>query len=156
MIEGNVLTPAELRKVLAAATDPHRVPIALAVYTGMRMGEVLGLQWGDIDWNRGTAEIRRTLTRGRGFSQPKTATSRRTIELPAALVSELKRWRLAAPKRDHDLVCPSVTGKPMQGSALLTQGFHPALRRAGVRRVRFHDLRHSFASTAVQRGASHS
>ena len=151
VIEQNVLTPAELQSVIAATRDPHRVPIMFAAYTGARQAEVLGLQWGDIDWNRRTAEIRRTYRCG-AFYQPKTASSRRTVELPPELVSELKRWRLACPKGEHDLVCPSVTGRPMQGSALLQQGFLPALRRAGVRRVRFHDLRHSFASNLLAGG----
>lgn len=151
VIEQNVLTPDELRRVIESATDPHRVPIALAVYTGMRSAEVLGLQWGDIDWNRGTAEIRRTYRCG-AFYQPKTASSRRTIELPADLVATLKRWRLACPKGEHDLVCPSKRGLPMQASALLNQGFRPALRRAGIRQVRFHDLRHSFASNLLHAG----
>jgi integrase len=151
VIESNVLTPAELRKVLSATTDPWRVPIALAIYTGMRQAEALGLQWGDIDWIRNTAEIRRTYRCG-AFYQPKTASSRRTVELPGELVAELKRWRLACPKGEHDLVCPSVAGKPMRASALLMRGFVPALRRAGVRRVRFHDLRHSFASNLLAAG----
>ena len=151
VIEQNVLTPDELRRVIEAATDPHRIPIALAVYTGIRQAEALGLQWGDIDWNRGTAEIRRTYRCG-AFYQPKTASSRRTIELPADLVVTLKRWRLACPKGEHDLVCPSKSGKPMHGSALLNHGFRPALSRAKIRTVRFHDLRHSFASNLLAAG----
>lgn len=153
VIEQNVLTPDELRRVIDAATDPHRMPIALAIYTGIRQAEALGLQWGDIDWNKGTAEIRRTYRCG-AFYQPKTASSRRTVELPADLLAMLKRWRLACPKLDggHDLVCPSKSGKPMHASALLTQGFHPALRRAGIRKVRFHDLRHSWASNLLAAG----
>jgi integrase len=151
VIEQNVLTPVELTRVISAAADPHRIPIALAVYTGMRQAEALGLQWGDIDWNKQTAEIRRTYRCGK-FYQPKTTASRRTVELPAELVAMLKRWKLACPKADHDLVCPSKTGKPMQASALLQQGFQPALRRAGIRKVRFHDLRHSFASNLLAAG----
>lgn len=151
VIEQNVLTPEELRRVLDAARDPFRIPIALAIYTGMRQGECLGLQWGDVDWNRKTVEVRRTFRCGE-FYQPKTKSSRRTVELPPELLTELKQWRLACKKGDHDLVCPSATGLPMQGSALLQQGFLPALRRAGVRRVRFHDLRHSYASNLLAAG----
>jgi integrase len=152
VIEQNVLTPADLQRVIDSTREPFRIPVMLAAYTGARQAEVLGLQWSDIDWNRRTAEIRRTYRCG-AFYQPKTPASRRTVELPAELVSELKRWRLRCPKGEHDLVCPSVTGRPMQGSALLQQGFLPALRRAGVRRVRFHDLRHSFASNLLANGA---
>ncbi len=153
VIESNVLTPGELRRVIDAAVDPYRVPIALAAFTGMRQAEAIGLQWGDIDWTRKTVEIRRTYRCG-AFYQPKTATSRRTVELPDELIATLKRWRLACPKEGnvHDLVCPAKSGKPMQGSALLQQGFLPALRRAGIRRVRYHDIRHSVASNLLAAG----
>jgi integrase len=112
---------------------------------------VLGLKWGDIDWNRRTAEIRRQWRRG-AFYEPKTRSSRRTVELNDDLISALKRWRLRCPKGEHDLVCPNARGEPMGSSDLLHTGFHPALRRAGVRQVRFHDLRHCFASNLLAGG----
>ena len=150
-VEQNVLAPAELDAIFAAAVDPYRVPIMLAAFTGARQAEVLGLKWGDIDWNRRTAEISRTWRRG-AFYAPKTASSRRPIELPDELVSELRRWRLACPKGEHDLICPTRNGTPMCGSDLLRLGFQAALRRAGVRQVRFHDLRHSCASNLLRAG----
>ena len=70
----------------------------------------------------------------------------------ASGIEELKRWRPLCPKNEHDLVCPSVTGLPMHASALLQRGFYPALDRAGIRRVRFHDLRHSWASNLLEAG----
>lgn len=148
VIEQNVLTPAELRQTIDSATGVYRVPIMLGALTGARQAEILGLQWGDIDWNRRTAEIRRTWRRN-AFYEPKTKASRRAVELSDELVSDLKRWRLACPKSEHDLVCPAANGRPMQSSDLLRTGFLPALRRAGVRKVRFHDLRHSFASNLL-------
>jgi integrase len=122
-----------------------------AAFTGARQAEGTGLQWGDIDWNRRTAEIRRTWRRG-AFYEPKTKASRRTVELPDELVAELKRWRLRSPKGEHDLVFPGASGSPMWSSDLLRVGLHPALRRAGLRQVRFHDLRHSFASNLLAAG----
>jgi integrase len=86
------------------------------------------------------------------FYEPKTKASRRTVELPDEVVSVLKRWRLRCPKGEHDLVCPNAKGQPMQSSDLLRTGLHPALRRAGIRQVRFHDLRHSFASNLLAGG----
>ena len=150
-IEQNVLTPGELRKLLNTTSGIYRMPILLAAHTGARQAELLGLQWGDIDWNRGTAEIRRTWRRN-AFYEPKTRASRRSIELPDDVLAELKRWRLACPKGEHDLVCPAADGKPMQASDLLRTGFLAALRRAGVRKVRFHDLRHAFASNLLGAG----
>lgn len=102
---------------------------------------------------RGMAEIRRTQRRG-VFSAPKSKASRRIIELPPPLIEELERWRQICPKSKRNLVCPSVTGLPMQASALLQRGFYPALDRAGTRRVRYHDLRHAWASNLLEAGAN--
>ena len=92
VIEENILTPAELVRVIAEAVDPYRAPIAIGAYCGPRQAEVLGLPWDDIDLVHGAATIRRTQRRG-VFSKPKSKASRRTIELPAPLIAELKRWR---------------------------------------------------------------
>lgn len=150
-IERNVLTPLELHSTLEHAVDPYRIPIAIAIYDGLREEEALGLKWSDFSSDYSTAEIKRTYRRGR-FSKTKTGASRRTIEIPAELRAMLKEWQPRCPKNEHDLVCPSVRGLPMQASALLQRGFIPALQRAGVRRVRFHDLRHSFASNLLAAG----
>ena len=151
MIEQNVLTPAELRKLLDSTVEPWEMPIMFAAFTGARQAEVLGLKWGDIDWNRRTAEIRRQWRRG-AFYEPKTKASRRTVELPDELVSALKRWRLRRPKGEHELVCPGAKGQPMESSDLLRTGLHSARRRAGLRQIRFHDLRHAFASNLLEAG----
>jgi integrase len=74
----------------------------VASFTGARQAEVLGLKWGDIDWDRRTAEIRRQWRRG-AFDEAKTKSSSRTVELPDELVSALKRWRLCCTKGEHDL-----------------------------------------------------
>ena len=72
--------------------------------------------------------------------------------LPVALLEMLRSWQKKIGDNEHDVVCPSVRGKPMQSSALLQRGLHPALLRAGIRIVRFHDLRHSFASNLLESG----
>lgn len=151
VIEENVLTPAEIRLVIDAAVDTWRLPIMFAAVTGVRKAEIAGLQWPDIDWNRRSAEIRRTWRRG-DFYEPKTKASRRTVELSDELISELKRWKLRCPKGEHDLVFPTSAGGPMDATDVLRLGLYPALRRAGIRQVRFHDLRHSFASNLLAAG----
>lgn len=151
VIEENILTADELVHLIAHAEDPYRIPIALAVFCGLRIGEAVGLKWSDIDWAQRTAKIRRQ-QRGGVFFVPKTKASRRTIELPAALLEMLKFSQKKIGDNEHDVVCPSVRGKPMQASALLQRGLHPALQRAGIRIVRFHDLRHSFASNLLESG----
>ncbi len=76
----------------------------------------------------------------------------RRIDLPEFLVTELRTWRLACPNGGDDLVFPNLAGNPMSSTNLLQRGFYPALRRAGLRRIRFHDLRHTFASLLIANG----
>ena len=123
----------------------------MATLTGLREGELLGLAWGDIDWQSQQVHVRRQYTAGR-FSDLKTAASRRRVDLPGELVAELRRWRLACPPGPHDLVFPNTMGNAEVPSSLLDRGFYPTLRRAGLRRIRFHDLRHTYASLLIANG----
>jgi integrase len=75
--------------------------------------------------------------------------SRRKVPLSDDLLTELKAWKLRCPKGEHDLVFPHKDGRPLDHGILLRSGFYPTLRRAKVRRVRFHDLRHTFASLLI-------
>jgi len=111
----------------------------------------LGAAWSHIDWESGQFHVRRTYKEGR-FQEPKTRTSYRRLSLPTFLLRELKVWRMACPKSPYDLIFPNLDGQPMSHSNLMTRGFHPALKRAGIRRIRFHDLRHTFASLMISNG----
>jgi integrase len=95
--------------------------------------------------------LRRAYREGH-FQEPKTRTSYRSIALPGFLLKGLKVWRLACPKGPHDLIFPNLDGRPMSYWNLMARGFHPALKRAGIRRIRFHDLRHTFASLMISNG----
>jgi len=151
-IDGNILTADEIRRLLDAMPDNvYRLITMTALFTGMRQGEILGLQWGDIDWASGQIHVRRAWKEGR-FTEPKTKNSLRRIDLADCLVLELKKWKLRCPKGELDLVFPNGSGKPVSHSNLLARGFHPALRRAGLRKIRFHDLRHIYASILLARG----
>ena len=68
------------------------------------------------------------------------------------LVSELKQWQLASPISDLDLVFPSEVGTPQDATNMLRKQFFPALRRAGLPKIRFHDLRHTYASLLIDQG----
>ncbi len=162
-IDSNILTPDEIVKLLAAAEPPrrnrdgslrtnnYRLLIKTAIFTGIRSGEIRGLQWGDIDWNSSQIHVRRSWKEG-AFHEPKTQASLRRIGLPEILLTDLREWRLACPKGEFDLVFPNLAGRPMSGTNLLQRGFYPALRRAGLRKIRFHDLRHTFASLLIAGG----
>jgi integrase len=152
-IEGNILHPAEIQKLLAATDERWRPLLMTAVLTGLRQGELLGLQWGDIDWQARQIHVRRSFSAGR-FYEPKTRYSRRRVDMPGVLVSELKRWKLACPPGDLDLVFPSGAGNPENPSNVINRGLNPALRRAGLRKIRFHDLRHCYASLLIHNNES--
>ena len=151
--ETNVLTQSEVRKFLAASDERWRPLLLMAISTGMRQGELLGLKWGDIDWLAKQVHVRRQFTSGR-FAELKTKYSRRRVGLSDELLSDLKRWKLRCPKSDHDLVFPNGAGNPENHGNVLRRGFYPALRRAGLRHIRFHDLRHTFASALIMRNAN--
>jgi integrase len=102
-------------------------------------------------WNSNTLYVRR-VWRAKAFYEPETLTSRRLIELPPSLISELKVWHLACAKGEHDLIFPSASGKPEDAPKVLHCSLCPALRRAGLRKIRFHDLRHSAAGLLLSQG----
>ncbi|QYJ15625.1 Tn916 family transposase [Rubrobacter xylanophilus DSM 9941] len=161
------LSPAQARTLLQAARgDRLEALYTLALTTGMRQGELLGLKWEDIDLEGGILQVRRTLSTatggGFGFNPPKTAKSRRSIRLPELALSSLRRHRrsqleermkLAGLWQDHDLVFTTGVGTPMSRADLITRSFKPLLRRAGLPDIRFHDLRHTCATLLLSRGA---
>lgn len=161
-LDFDILTPSEIATLRDATNAPsyrrgklvtnnYRLLITFAVFTGCRVGEILGAPWRDIDWKSSQFHVRRTYKDGQ-FQKPKTRASIRRITLPTFLIKELKVWRLACPKGKHDLVFPNLDGLPMSHANLLQRGFYPALRRAGLRKIRFHDLRHTFASLMISNG----
>ena len=117
----------------------------------LRAGELWGLQWGDIDFNKGQIFVRRTLWRN-SFQTPKTRYSIRKVDLPNNLIYELIKWKLASPINDYDLVFPSPEGKVTCHDNVVKRYFYRALRKSGLRYVSFHSLRHSNASLRIASG----
>lgn len=135
----------------------------LALSTGMRQGELLGLRWRDVDLEARTVTLRHQVRRaGDGWEMAplKTAGSSRTITLPEEAVAALRRHRIAQVERrlkagarwqDWDMVCATSIGTPVHHRRL-RQEFLEDVSLAGVPRVRFHDLRHSHASWLLRAG----
>lgn len=86
------------------------------------------------------------------FYEPKNKWSKRKIDIPSELLFELKKWKLRCPKGELNLVFPNSVGNPESESNMLRYSFFPALRRAGLRKIRFHDLRHTYASLLIKQG----
>jgi integrase len=150
--EMDIYKPDEIRCFLDNVDgEKYKTFFLLAVMSGARQGELIGLQWQDVDWHNSQIYIRRTYQRGK-FFEPKSATSRRRIDLGPTVIKSLKKWKLACPPTELDLVFPSDAGTPLDHYNLVRRHYEPALRRAGLRRIKFHGLRHSYASMLIEAG----
>ncbi len=149
--EMEILSPAEINKFLDCVTPKYKPFFLTAVLTGMRRGELLGLQWGDIDWNHSQIHVRRSLWQKK-FVTPKSKASVRRIDMSPTLALELKKHKLSSPPSDTDSVFCNPEGRPLNPDSLVKRQFLPALRRAKIRRIRFHDLRHSNVALRTEQG----
>ena len=158
-----ILNPREIGQLLASAqAGLYQTLLTTLALTGMRSGEAFALRWSDCELNE-TPKIyvRRTLSWARlkgeeirpRFFPPKTKAGLRTIGIAPELASILKRWKLACPPSDGDLVFPTPGGGPVRRSVALRRGLWPALSRAGLRRVNMKSLRHSYASALIAQGS---
>jgi len=145
-----ILSPSETRSLLDADKDPkYSTLFTLASMAGLRQGELLGLKWSDIDWENSQIHVQRTFNKGRWY-KPKSKTSNRKVDLGPVTMAALKRWRMACPPCELDLVFPNEAGKPINHGNMLRRHFYPALKKAGLPRMRFHDLRHTYASLLIE------
>jgi integrase len=201
--EISVLTPEQIRNFLKAVTDQkYKTLFLTAIMTGARQGEVLGLKWSDVDFQKKQISINRTFNMGRFFT-PKTKGSARRIDLSPMAVKALAEWKMAsggqadanyeeeikelqekeqalmaqstgAPGGDipspalHQeltqirakvkrlrgapLVFPNESGEPMNYSNMVQRYYRKALKDAGIPQIRFHDLRHTYASLLLSQG----
>jgi integrase len=152
----------EVLRFLVAARDTPLEPLwILALCTGMRRGELLGLMWSDIDFDHAELSVRRTLSRGRGNSlelgTPKTRSAARSIALPALAMQHLRQLRASQGEMRHlagdawqqgQFVFTDALGRPLQVNALQRQ-FTSVIDAAGVTRIRIHDLRHTNATVLL-------
>jgi integrase len=161
------LSPKQATEFLkAAADDRWGFLFAFALATGMRPEEYLGLQWKDLELERGTVTVRRALVwREKGgwyFGEPKTARSRRSIPLPTSTVRALadhrrkqgeERLKLGPDYQQHDLVFATPEGGPLAPRNLKRRHFRPILERAKLPTdFRLYDLRHSCATLLLAAG----
>jgi integrase len=138
----DVLGPVLWVVVLAAAT------------TGLRQSELLGLRWRDVDWAAQRIRVRNTFVRGEHSTDGKSDLStRRSVPMTDRLARELDRWSQRTEYRgDGELVfAHPQTGSPLDRSKV-TKRFKAACRAAGVREIKFHDLRHTFATRLAASG----
>jgi integrase len=160
--EVRVLTAEQCRIFLSAALKTHYGPVfAVALTTGMRPSEYLALKWQDIDWDRGTVSVVRTLERSAGgwrFAETKRARSRRIIKLQEWMLERLKDLHARTIQRNGrswpagaELIFTTPAGRPIH-SDKLAKRFKSTLRQVGLPLVRLYDLRHTAATLALAAG----
>lgn len=163
--ELRAVTPAQARRVMEAADETQFGSLVrLALLTGMRRGELMGLRWQDVDVERAHLRVQQTAQRivGQGivYRQPKTRLSRRSIALSVEAVAVLRAHRrrqaearlLAGPAyQDNDLVFATGIGTPIEPGNLL-RTWYRIVRVAGLPGLRIHDLRHAHATLMLGAG----
>jgi len=149
--ERDYLRPDEIRVFLQGANPDYRALFLTAILTGMRRGELIALRWGDINWDDSTVHVRRSLHKGK-FIPPKSKRSVRSIVMSPALKSALRERWITRKENRNDLVFANSVGEPLDPDNLVRREFHPALSRSGLRRIRFHDLRHTYAALLISQG----
>jgi integrase len=152
-------TPDEARAFLSAVRgDRLEALYSVALAVGLRQGEALGLRWSDVDLEDGLIHVRQQLQRLSGSLQLvplKTAKSRRTVALPASIVTKLREHRgrqlKERPAIGDGYVFATVDGAPLDAHNVL-RAFKAVLSAAGLPDKRFHDLRHSCATLLLVQG----
>jgi integrase len=134
--EMRILSSEEIAAVRRAATDTYRLLFEVAIFCGLRLGEILALLWSDIDWEKSQLVVR----------ESKTAAGKRRVAIPGFLLKSLAQ---AAGTDGH--VFLTKDGEPMKHRRV-GRALEETLRRAKVPHVRFHDLRHTFASILIGEG----
>lgn len=165
--EMHSLSPEEASRFLEHLEGSElRALFLLALTTGMRPGEYLGLQWKDVDINKGSLVVRRTMVEFRDggweFAEPKTARSYRTIPLPYTVTRVLadhkrhqaeQRLEVGPKYANHDLVFATPVGGPLNERNVVNRCFKPIVEAAGLpKSFRLYDLRHSCATLLLAEG----
>jgi integrase len=151
--EIDVYSPAEVMALVSAATDAQDKALFLtAAFTGMRMGELLALRWQDVDFGASTIRVVRSFTLG-GEGTPKSGKGRSVPMVPAVATPLAGlRQREHFTEGEHRVFC-GVTGGHLDSNKLRLR-YKEAQKAAGVRGLRFHDLRHTFGTRAVEQAES--
>jgi integrase len=155
--EARHISADELHELADAMPVEYRAMVYVGGVLGLRWSEVAGLRVGRVDFLRRSLTVAETLTEVEGhprFDEPKTRASHRTITVPLAVLDNLSQHLTRRGRPDPDeLVFVAPDGGPLRASNFRQRVWSPALRRAGLDGLHFHDLRHSAAALMIEAGA---
>ena len=150
-------TKAELRMMLHKAEDRMRMILYVAVFTGMRQGEIRGLPWQHVDFVQGMIRVRQSADNWGTIGHPKSEAGVRDIPIGPVLTKEMKEWKLACPVTDLNLVFPTQRKKVISPGTLYTCHWRPFMNVIGLvyemtnrPKYHFHALRHCAASLLIE------
>jgi integrase len=169
----DIPSPDEIRAIIAAASDGRQPLLLTAIFTGLRISELRGLRWDDVDLKRSELHVRQRADRYNKIGPPKSKAGRRVVPLPPTLLSELRKWKLACPNGDLGLVFPAADGTVESYVNVTRHALTPPLLAAGVTapvldehgnpakdesgkpiiaaKYGWHSLRHFYASWCINR-----
>ena len=152
--EMKVLTPEEIQRLLIQAKEDGCYELLLLeLATGLRRGEILALHWDDLNFRTGALRVERQVHRVKGelvVSPPKTKAGNRTVLLPAPVLNVLQSYKQTV--RSRWMFPSSVKEDAPMDPAAVRKRLQTVLDRAECKRLRFHDLRHTFATASLEHG----
>jgi integrase len=150
-----LIEAAELIYKQPASRHNYAPLLRMACFTGLRLGELLGLRWEDVDLQDGALHVRQQYTRLGEYGPPKTKAAIRRVPLSEEMKTHLAALKLRSPhSKEGDPVFAGRTGKPLGHRNATRRGFEAAAKHAGIEGVSFHSMRHAFASRMIHRGIS--
>jgi integrase len=151
-----ILSPDEIRSLISQLEPPFHLMIWVAATTGLRRSELFGLQWKDIDFEKLTVEIRRSIY-AQTIGKCKTRNSQKPLPLAPDVISEIKRWREKSQHNfpnDWVFASPRKKGRlPFSPNFVLAKIIRPAVVRAGIKkRISWHTFRHTYSTLLIANG----
>jgi integrase len=154
----DIPAPEEIRAIIAKLQGRWRPPLLTAIFTGLRVSELRGLRWADIDLKRGELHVHQRADRYNTMGAPKSESGARTIPLAPMLANTLREWKLICPKGELGLAFPNGAGRIETRSNIINRAFWPAQIAAGIvtgegkaKYTGLHSLRHFYASWCINR-----
>ena len=148
-----VLSVYDVRLILGELTEPYRTMVLIAACLGLRASEIMGLQWGDLNWEDRTLLVKRSVVHGR-VSDTKTEASRLPLPVDPSLADALRaHWQRSLHREPFDWVFANRKGKPRWQESILHRQIKPAAVRAGIGKIGWHTFRHSYSCLLRRVGA---